>query len=135
MKFKTRVQSLALIPIEEQGYYRRGAAYLAMGKFKEALKDFQQIFSYLEDYPRSSVAVSGNRKFGVYMGIDVFGRGTYGGGQWTTNVALDVLKKDYVSAAIFASGWVYKTKQPPDYCTFLSIPILWSLLYCIYKSV
>jgi hypothetical protein len=26
-----------------QGYYRRGAAYLAMGKFKEALKDFQQV--------------------------------------------------------------------------------------------
>jgi hypothetical protein len=27
-----------------QGYYRRGAAYLSMGKFKEALKDFQQVF-------------------------------------------------------------------------------------------
>ncbi|CAD6272578.1 unnamed protein product [Miscanthus lutarioriparius] len=26
-----------------RGYYRRGAAYLAMGKFKEALKDFQQV--------------------------------------------------------------------------------------------
>ncbi|XP_034701447.1 serine/threonine-protein phosphatase 5 isoform X1 [Vitis riparia] len=26
-----------------KGYYRRGAAYLAMGKFKEALKDFQQV--------------------------------------------------------------------------------------------
>lgn len=26
-----------------QGYYRRGAAFLAMGKLKEALKDFQQV--------------------------------------------------------------------------------------------
>uniref|UniRef100_A0A1J3HMB1 Serine/threonine-protein phosphatase 5 n=1 Tax=Noccaea caerulescens TaxID=107243 RepID=A0A1J3HMB1_NOCCA len=26
-----------------KGYYRRGAAYLAMGKFKDALKDFQQV--------------------------------------------------------------------------------------------
>ncbi|XP_041005270.1 serine/threonine-protein phosphatase 5 isoform X3 [Juglans microcarpa x Juglans regia] len=26
-----------------KGYYRRGAAYLSMGKFKEALKDFQQV--------------------------------------------------------------------------------------------
>ncbi|KAH9605452.1 hypothetical protein KSS87_006278 [Heliosperma pusillum] len=26
-----------------QGYYRRGVAYLAMGKFKDALKDFQQV--------------------------------------------------------------------------------------------
>ncbi|XP_024995721.1 cytosolic endo-beta-N-acetylglucosaminidase 1-like [Cynara cardunculus var. scolymus] len=74
-------------------------------------------YSWKEDYPRSSAAVAGNRKFDVYMGIDVFGRGTYGDGQWTTNVALDVLKKDDVSAAIFAPGWVYETKQPPDFQT------------------
>ncbi|KNA09872.1 hypothetical protein SOVF_149590 isoform B [Spinacia oleracea] len=30
-------------PKYSKGYYRRGAAYLAMGKFKEALKDFQQV--------------------------------------------------------------------------------------------
>ncbi|KAJ9539798.1 hypothetical protein OSB04_026304 [Centaurea solstitialis] len=74
-------------------------------------------YTWKEDYPRSSAAVAGNRQFDVYMGIDVFGRGTYGDGQWTTNVALDVLKKDDVSAAIFAPGWVYETKQPPDFQT------------------
>ncbi|KAJ6357500.1 hypothetical protein OIU78_005367 [Salix suchowensis] len=74
-------------------------------------------YSWKESYPRSSAAVAGDRKFDVYMGIDVFGRGTYGGGKWTTNVALDVLKKDDVSAAIFAPGWVYETKQPPDFQT------------------
>lgn len=35
-----------------------------------------------EDYPRLSAAVASDRKFDVYMGIDVFGRNTYGGGQW-----------------------------------------------------
>ncbi|XWS30067.1 hypothetical protein CRYUN_Cryun24cG0086400 [Craigia yunnanensis] len=30
-------------PKYSKGYYRQGAAYLAMGKFKEALKDFQQV--------------------------------------------------------------------------------------------
>ncbi|KAI3519722.1 hypothetical protein L1887_08937 [Cichorium endivia] len=74
-------------------------------------------YSWTEDYPRLSAAVAGNRKYDVYMGIDVFGRGTYGNGQWTTNVALDVIKKDDVSAAIFAPGWVYETKQPPDFQT------------------
>ncbi|KAL9659430.1 hypothetical protein QQ045_024236 [Rhodiola kirilowii] len=74
-------------------------------------------YTWKEDYPKISAAVAGDRKFDVYMGIDVFGRGTYGGGQWTTNVALDVLKKDSVSAAIFAPGWVYETKQPPDFQT------------------
>ncbi|KAK3019522.1 hypothetical protein RJ639_003194 [Escallonia herrerae] len=175
-------------------------------------------YSWLEDYPKQSSTVAGNRKFDVYMGIDVFGRNTYGGGQWTaalvlrwiregrnhlsigcvdvlrlalsqcffrcwfpfeylhlevgtpyklkglgnlwlgysssfagenigicqkeemamevcddersfmvqgfvdngegqTNVALDVIKKDDVSAAIFAPGWVYETKQPPNFQT------------------
>ncbi|KAH6762823.1 Glycosyl hydrolase family 85 [Perilla frutescens var. hirtella] len=74
-------------------------------------------YSWEEDYPKLSAKVAADRKFDVYMGIDVFGRGTYGGGQWTTNVALDVIKKDDVSAAIFAPGWVYETKQPPDFQT------------------
>ncbi|CAI9768282.1 unnamed protein product [Fraxinus pennsylvanica] len=74
-------------------------------------------YSWKEDYPKSSADVAGDRKFDVYMGIDVFGRGTFGGGQWTTNVALDVIKKDEVSAAIFAPGWLYETKQPPDFQT------------------
>jgi hypothetical protein len=34
-----------------------------------------------------------------------------------TNVALNVLKKDDMSAAIFAPGWVYETNQPPDFQT------------------
>ncbi|KAK1284720.1 hypothetical protein QJS10_CPB21g01377 [Acorus calamus] len=51
------------------------------------------------------------------MGIDGFGRGTYGGGEWNTHVALDVLKKDDVSAALFAPGWVYESKQGPDFET------------------
>ncbi|KAL5709799.1 mannosyl-glycoprotein endo-beta-N-acetylglucosaminidase [Ranunculus cassubicifolius] len=74
-------------------------------------------YTWKEDNPKLSATVAGDRKFDVYMGIDVFGRNTYGGGEWTTNVALDVLKKDNVSAAIFAPGWVYETKQPPDFKT------------------
>ncbi|XP_010543918.1 PREDICTED: cytosolic endo-beta-N-acetylglucosaminidase 1 [Tarenaya hassleriana] len=74
-------------------------------------------YTWKEDYPKLSAEVSGDRKYDVYMGIDVFGRNTFGGGQWTTNVALDVLKKSDVSAAIFAPGWVYETGQPPDFLT------------------
>ncbi|XP_059301860.1 cytosolic endo-beta-N-acetylglucosaminidase 1-like isoform X2 [Lycium ferocissimum] len=64
-------------------------------------------YTWRENYPKQSAEVAGDRKFDVYMGIDVFGRNTYGGGQWTTNLALDVIKKDNVSAAIFAPGWVW----------------------------
>ncbi|KNA05457.1 hypothetical protein SOVF_190140, partial [Spinacia oleracea] len=34
-----------------------------------------------------------------------------------TNLALNVIRKDDVSAAIFAPGWVYEKKQPPDFQT------------------
>lgn len=34
-----------------------------------------------------------------------------------TNDALDVLKNDAVSAAIFAPGWIYETKQRQNFQT------------------
>ncbi|KAJ8432960.1 hypothetical protein Cgig2_032792 [Carnegiea gigantea] len=74
-------------------------------------------YSWKEDFAKLSATVAGDRKFDVYMGIDVFGRNTFGGGKWNTNVALDVIRKDDVSAAIFAPGWVYETKQPPEFQT------------------
>jgi mannosyl-glycoprotein endo-beta-N-acetylglucosaminidase len=45
------------------------------------------LFPLQEDYPRSSAAVAGDRKFDVYMGIDVFGRKTFGGGQWNVGIS------------------------------------------------
>ncbi|KAF6146182.1 hypothetical protein GIB67_005830 [Kingdonia uniflora] len=36
-----------------------------------------------EGYPKLSATVTGEQKYDVYMLIDVFGRVTYGGGQWT----------------------------------------------------
>lgn len=43
-----------------------------------------------ENYPSRSASVAGDRKFDVYMGIDVFGRGTYGGGQWNVRDLSDI---------------------------------------------
>lgn len=40
-----------------------------------------------EKYPKASAAIAGDRKYDVYMGIDVFGRGTYGGGNWTVSTS------------------------------------------------
>ncbi|XP_047335066.1 serine/threonine-protein phosphatase 5-like [Impatiens glandulifera] len=36
-------KAIEIDPRYSKGYYRRGAAYLSMGKFKDALKDFQQV--------------------------------------------------------------------------------------------
>ncbi|CAA3013531.1 cytosolic endo-beta-N-acetylglucosaminidase 1 [Olea europaea subsp. europaea] len=74
-------------------------------------------YSWKKYYPKSSADVASDRNFDVYMGIDVFGRPTETLSQSSTNVAHDVIKKDEVSAAIFARGWLYETKQPPDFQT------------------
>nr|CAB3242571.1 cytosolic endo-beta-N-acetylglucosaminidase-like [Phallusia mammillata] len=44
----------------------------------------------------------------VYVGIDVFGRGCFGGGGFNTSQALAVARRHGLSAAIFAPGWVYE---------------------------
>jgi len=54
-----------------------------------------------------SLYLSGEeRRHDVYVGVDVFGRGCYGGGGWNTNRALQVIREKNLSAAIFAPGWV-----------------------------
>ncbi|KAF3926380.1 hypothetical protein AA313_de0203487 [Arthrobotrys entomopaga] len=49
-----------------------------------------------------------NRSQDVYMGIDVFGRGTFGDGGWGVGTALSVVRPAGLSAAIFAPGWVFE---------------------------
>ena len=54
-------------------------------------------------------AAIGAKAADVYMGIDVFGRGTYGGGQWNCGPAAALALQAGVSAALFAPGWVHES--------------------------
>ncbi|XP_071905051.1 serine/threonine-protein phosphatase 5-like isoform X4 [Coffea arabica] len=47
-------KAVEIDPKYSKGYYRRGAAYLAMAKFKEALKDFQQVKKLCPNDPDAS---------------------------------------------------------------------------------
>ena len=49
-------------------------------------------YTWKEGTPRQAAAVAGARKHDVYMGVDVFGRNTYGGGGMACNVALTAAK-------------------------------------------
>ncbi|CAM6125495.1 unnamed protein product [Calypogeia fissa] len=68
-------------------------------------------YTWKSDYPKLSASAAGNRAFDVYMGVDVFGRGSYGGGQFHCDVALNVIREAGVSAALFAPGWAYETNE------------------------
>ena len=55
-----------------------------------------------------SSSVAGSRKKDVFVGIDVYGRNTFGGGGLRCNVAFDAIHKNGMSVALFAPGWTHE---------------------------
>lgn len=49
-----------------------------------------------------------SRQWDVWMGVDCFGRGTYGGGGFNCSEALEAARAAGVSAALFAPGWIWE---------------------------
>ncbi|XP_065066058.1 uncharacterized protein LOC135691973 isoform X2 [Rhopilema esculentum] len=64
---------------------------------------------------RSSIIAGSDRNFDVYVGVDCFGRGCFGGGGWNTYKALQVIREHNLSAAIFAPGWVLETQGEDNF--------------------
>ena len=55
-------------------------------------------YTWKQETPQQAAAVAGARRHDVYMGVDVFGRNTFGGGGMTCDVALAAAR----SAGLFA---------------------------------
>ena len=51
-----------------------------------------------------SLSMAGDRKTDIFVGVDVFGRGCYGGGGWNSHAAVEEAWKRGLSVAIFAQG-------------------------------
>ncbi|CAM9372688.1 unnamed protein product, partial [Discosporangium mesarthrocarpum] len=62
-------------------------------------------YTWKERYPSMCALEAEGRRFDVYMGIDVFGRGTWGGGGMDSCKAREPLFPAGVSAALFAPAW------------------------------
>ncbi|GJQ08913.1 hypothetical protein GpartN1_g704.t1 [Galdieria partita] len=58
-----------------------------------------------------SQLASNGRQYDVYTGIDVFGRGTFGGGGYRSYVAAQVAKQMGTSVALFAFGWTCESEE------------------------
>lgn len=52
-----------------------------------------------------STAIAGQRNRDVFVGVDIFGRGVYGGGGYDSHKAADCASGAKLSIAIFAPGW------------------------------
>ncbi|KAJ3194254.1 hypothetical protein HK101_003140 [Irineochytrium annulatum] len=63
-------------------------------------------YTWKQHHPQlSALAAGSGRRADVYTGVDVWGRGTFGGGGFNAHKALRVIKDAPTSAAIFAPGW------------------------------
>lgn len=63
--------------------------------------------------PVRSAVKAGPRRTDVFTGIDIYGRGTYGGGGLHTHLALRPIKQSGTSAALFAPAWTVD-RCPPN---------------------
>lgn len=72
-------------------------------------------YCWKEDFPLTSAEVAGSRRRQVFMGCDIFGRNTFGGGGFHTHKALRVITRAKTSVALFAPGWTYETFERKDH--------------------
>ncbi|CAN0444853.1 unnamed protein product, partial [Ectocarpus sp. 8 AP-2014] len=67
-------------------------------------------YAWKADYPSACALEAQARRCDVYMGIDTFGRGTWGGGGFDVDKALGKIRRAGVSAALFAPAWTMEEK-------------------------
>lgn len=87
----------------------------------ESNKDFFQNsdgiflnYNWTEETLKKSLDNAGVRKHDVYVGVDVFGRGCFGGGAFNSDLALEKIRQFDLSAAIFGQGWTHETKKDTE---------------------
>lgn len=67
-------------------------------------------YHWKEDQLAASAAAAGRRALDVFVGVDVFGRGTHGGGGWRSHVAVAAAVEAGLSVAVFAPAWTYESQ-------------------------
>lgn len=73
-------------------------------------------YTWKAETPREVRAAAGSRRAEVWMGIDCFGRNTYGGGGLDSNVALVAARSQGLSVALFAMAWPFDCGEPWSAC-------------------
>ncbi|EGG16647.1 Endo-beta-N-acetylglucosaminidase [Cavenderia fasciculata] len=68
-------------------------------------------YKWNEDMIKSSSQLATDREHQVYVGTDVFGRGTFGGGKLNSYIGVQKAYKHKLSSAIFAPAWTWEANQ------------------------
>ena len=62
-------------------------------------------YKYTIDKIRHTSTAANQRNYDVYVGIDCYGRGTYGGGGYNTHHAMKLIRQYNLSVALFGAAW------------------------------
>ncbi|XP_050560748.1 uncharacterized protein LOC118264433 isoform X2 [Spodoptera frugiperda] len=76
--------------------------------FFEACDGLFTNYSWTKEDVAASVAAAGSRVTDLYIGIDVWGRNFFGGGQFNTQEAVKVVHAAGCSLAVFAPAWTHE---------------------------
>ncbi|XP_074602129.1 cytosolic endo-beta-N-acetylglucosaminidase [Brevipalpus obovatus] len=87
-------------------------------------------YGWKDENLEKSAKFAQDRVRDVYVGVDVFGRGCYGGGGFNTSLAIEKIVFHSFSIALFAPGWVHEVmggenfeKNQIDFWRKLQLPI------------
>ncbi|XP_063226102.1 cytosolic endo-beta-N-acetylglucosaminidase isoform X1 [Bacillus rossius redtenbacheri] len=88
-------------------------------------------YCWTDEKLKNTAMSAGCRKHDVYVGVDVFGRGCFGGGGFNTCKAMEVVRAHGLSAALFAPGWVHEFLGKENFATheYVFWQKLWSFLH------
>lgn len=81
-------------------------------RFFDACDGIYTNYAWKADDPSRSALAAEGRRWDVYTGVDVFGRGTWGGGGFDADKALAQIRRAGVSAALFAPAWTMQSETP-----------------------
>jgi mannosyl-glycoprotein endo-beta-N-acetylglucosaminidase len=98
---------------------------------ESSVEFFRHVDGFFTDYgwtgddAKFSAAFDLDRRYDVYMGIDVFGRhDTVGGGKLNCDAQLRLAWNSGVSAALFAPGWTYECYQHETGMPFVAAEVM-----------
>jgi hypothetical protein len=72
-------------------------------------------YTWKEENLMKSKQMSESRPNDVFIGVDVFGRGCFGGGGFNTDVAVAKLSEFNLNCALFAPGWLHECNKVEDF--------------------
>lgn len=72
-------------------------------------------YGWNDEKLEKSVQLAQDRVRDVFVGVDIFGRGCFGGGGLNTSLAVDKIASYSLSIAIFAPGWVHEVMGDEDF--------------------